>query len=640
MSSPDKFVRPLGPCEIYSSSRHALDFYKCVANTCQYSVSRTRLGDRDFRDIMETAVANVVLATPSLAVGIVGQHDSRPHFVRPPSVRMEHHIEYINGTRTDAIDSTLLRALERLHDQCWPEIEQRPPWKLIAIIEDPLPEDDMLVFDAIFAAHHAIADGRSTREFHVRLLNELNGSLKSPCELSSGTLNTECLREFPPPQEQLVAFSTSWGFLVQTLFRELGPKWLQRKAQSHTYESDVVTELRDRPSAAGVWTVAATLRNSIRQHLGNVPRDDIMSLLGWVTDWKKFWLSKVGNPRQAAWEVSNIGSMSLSYEEGDGPEQRDWKIQRSIMSQSAMVAGAAIVQTEEPPSPGGFPSLIATTMATPLASRSPTCLTCLRRAIQPFTSNNAGAGAVSLVQVRTKTRYTRPKDQGVVVRLLEDIPKFGRKDSIFRTERGRMRNEWYPKKQAEYMTAARFRELGLTRNDIGERDPTFGLVDVAEIEQDPEEFEEIARPKIIAITPGKTQTILTTLVPETLTFHRKPIPAPPAPTRPAVSPLIASGSTIADTERKQAAPLAIYGSVSADDIISYIKELLVSDVEGSRIVLEPEQIRFLGLSEDADRIKELGRFEIEISTGGTGLEPVRKVVEILPSTEGFPEAEA
>ncbi|KAL2269895.1 hypothetical protein VTJ83DRAFT_2079 [Remersonia thermophila] len=280
-------------------------------------------------------------------------------------------------------------------------------------------------------------------------------------------------------------------------------------------------------------------------------------------------------------------------------------------------------------------------MTTPLVSRSPACLTCLRRVIQPLSSNgsNIGAGALPLVQVRTKTRYTRPKDRGVVVRLLEDIPKFGRKDSIFRTERGRMRNEWYPKKLAEYMTAARFHELGLTHDDIGERDPTFGLVDVAEAEQGPEEFEEISRPKIIAITPEKAQTILTTLVPETLTFHRKPIPAPPAPSRPAVSPLIA-GSAAADAESKQTTLLAIYGSVSADDIVSHIKELLVIDVEGSRIVLEPEQIRFLGLPEDVDRIKELGRFEIEISTGGFGLEPVRKVIEILPSAEGFPEAEA
>lgn len=38
-----------------------------------------------------------------------------------------------------------------------------------------------------------------------------------------------------------------------------------------------------------------------------------------------------------------------------------------------------------------------------------------------------------------------------------------------------MRNQWYPTKKAEFMTDARFKELGLTKNDIGERDPMFGM---------------------------------------------------------------------------------------------------------------------------------------------------------------------
>lgn len=54
-------------------------------------------------------------------------------------------------------------------------------------------------------------------------------------------------------------------------------------------------------------------------------------------------------------------------------------------------------------------------------------------------------------------------------------------DAIFRAERGRMRNEWYPRKMAEYMTAARFRELGLPRTAIGERDATFGTLDAADL---------------------------------------------------------------------------------------------------------------------------------------------------------------
>jgi hypothetical protein len=154
-----------------------------------------------------------------------------------------------------------------------------------------------------------------------------------------------------------------------------------------------------------------------------------------------------------------------------------------------------------------------------ILNRWPTCLACIRRIGQPFGSINAnagaGAGAVSIVQTRAKSKTTRPQDQGVIVRLLEDIPKFGRKgvgclrgsapafalctlhsglwalksmyrntadtnrlprllDAVFRIERGRMRNEWYPNNKAEYMTTTRFQQLGLTRSDIGDRDRAFG----------------------------------------------------------------------------------------------------------------------------------------------------------------------
>lgn len=43
-----------------------------------------------------------------------------------------------------------------------------------------------------------------------------------------------------------------------------------------------------------------------------------------------------------------------------------------------------------------------------------------------------------------------------------------------------MRNEWFPKNKAEYMTPARFQELGLTRDAIGEVDRTFVIMSALE----------------------------------------------------------------------------------------------------------------------------------------------------------------
>ncbi|KAK3899077.1 hypothetical protein C8A05DRAFT_18431 [Staphylotrichum tortipilum] len=277
-------------------------------------------------------------------------------------------------------------------------------------------------------------------------------------------------------------------------------------------------------------------------------------------------------------------------------------------------------------------------MAAPWAGRSPTCLACLRKmAAQPFCNSNGSASAAPVVQqVRLRSHRLRPRDLGVVVRLLEDIPHYGRKDAIFRTERSRMRYQWFPSRKAEYMTALRWRELGLTRDNIGERDPVFGTAEAVVGDETPEP--EVAPVLVTVTSPEKAHTILSTLVPETLTFYRKPIPlaSPPPSARP-ISPLIASSNT--DAERDQSAPLAIYGSVSAADIVGFIKGLLVEDADGSRMDLEAENIQFLGLAPGADRIKALGRWEADISPGGTGLEPVRKVVEILPSAEEAEEAE-
>ena len=331
-------------------------------------------------------------------------------------------------------------------------------------------------------------------------------------------------------------------------------------------------------------------------------------------------------------------------------------------------------QLGPPRVPPGSPRPSPTTMAAPLSNRSPTCLACLRRLAQPFGNRNGSASAVSLVQMQVRTKKTsrRLKDQGVAVRLLEDIPKYGRKgrpghslphgfcsaarpiqanktrpDSIFRVERGRMRNEWFPHNKAEYMTALRLRELGLTRGDIGERDTAFGTVAEVEDVGEPEALTatvittSVRRPTSLPFyltmcgandaypQPEKAHTLLSTNVPETLVFFRKPIPAPaPPPPARSVSPLISSAN--ADATHDRNTPLAIYGSVSATDVVGHIKGLLADDPHGSRIVLGPEHIRFLGLTDDADRIKALGRWEVEISSGGTGLEPVRKVVEILP----------
>ena len=57
---------------------------------------------------------------------------------------------------------------------------------------------------------------------------------------------------------------------------------------------------------------------------------------------------------------------------------------------------------------------------------------------------------------------------GVLVRLLADIPRYGAKGTVLRVRGGTMRNHWYPKRMAEYVTPAALRAMGLNPYGGGE----------------------------------------------------------------------------------------------------------------------------------------------------------------------------
>ena len=427
--------------EIYSSSRHSVGFYKCVVNTCRYVVPVARLRGQDPRQALEIAIAHVVLGLPSLGVGIIGEDTPNPHFVALPSIHLDNHVEYLEGPDQDR-DAPLLRILEKQHNQAWPAIASRPPWKTTVISyagsatgSDSI--DALVALDVVFAVHHSIADGRSTAAFHARLLSELTRMAESPMQLSGRVLSLPENPQFVRPLEEAVRFTQSWPFLLRILWREFAPAWLQptlaatwtggpitrepcqtnlrlvvlpanraRKVlaacrehqttltpllhaltlisltkhvpaevagafssstpidlrpfmehdqpsqdapgtlqfgvlvttQQHRFEAPVLQSLRKNENVEDtLWRVAAELRSEMKRRLEGLPGDDIISMLGWISDWRKFWLTKLGKQRETTWEVSNIGSMVGSSEDANG-----WRIERSIMSQGATVSGAAI----------------------------------------------------------------------------------------------------------------------------------------------------------------------------------------------------------------------------------------------------------------------------------------------------------
>lgn len=115
---------------------------------------------------------------------------------------------------------------------------------------------------------------------------------------------------------------------------------------------DVVSELRAKLSghAGGggaeegdveeevIWPLARGWRDEIRAKVATLPRDDVVGLLVYAGDQRSRWLGKVGKPRDATWEVTNIGSMKGSGLGGAGA----WSIRRSLFSQPAPVASVVL----------------------------------------------------------------------------------------------------------------------------------------------------------------------------------------------------------------------------------------------------------------------------------------------------------
>lgn len=279
--------------------------------------------------------------------------------------------------------------------------------------------------------------------------------------------------------------------------------------------------------------------------------------------------------------------------------------------------------------------------------------------------------------------------QGIPVRLLRDIEGFGRKHAIIRVKRGRMRNEWHHKGAAEYMTRERFQQMGLTKAAIGVRDRSFGKIDPnappkakgewwKRAQREKQEFWgsqrgekrdarddddrqgpefQIQNPmqpaEPLTLSPAEAHRLLSEILPKQLTFERRvistaaPVFPEPEPVLPRSPSLGAQSytSTQRDAEAEKARKLAeeaerirketelsvgppIFGSVSVADIHTHVREWLEQNAKGNIIVLEPEHIKILGVAEGEIRIKNLGRFEVEIAIK-QGETPVKRFIHVV-----------
>lgn len=117
------------------------------------------------------------------------------------------------------------------------------------------------------------------------------------------------------------------------------------------------------------------------------------------------------------------------------------------------------------------------------------------------------------------------------------------------------------------------------------------------------------------------------LIPPTLTFLRKAVPAANQP-----------AATSADGVAQPAEPSgAIFGSVTTIDIATRIKELLAATPDAGLIPIGRENIDILDLEQDTDRIKSLGTWRVDIYVQGASETddntPIHRTVEVLAEAD-------
>ncbi len=108
-----------------------------------------------------------------------------------------------------------------------------------------------------------------------------------------------------------------------------------------------------------------------------------------------------------------------------------------------------------------------------------------------------------------------------------------------------------------------------------------------------------------------------------LEFHKFPVTVPQRTASTRSAPL---GEEAAGPEQEPQR-IAIYGSVTANDVAENLRAVLGKDPRGARVVFSAANITFVDDLPDGDRVKHMGVFEFDILLDGA-TKPVRRAIEV------------
>ncbi|RMZ71701.1 ribosomal l9 rnase h1 [Pyrenophora seminiperda CCB06] len=227
-------------------------------------------------------------------------------------------------------------------------------------------------------------------------------------------------------------------------------------------------------------------------------------------------------------------------------------------------------------------------------------------------------------QTRNISKKAKEAERNIIVKLLKDVPRYGRAGSYVPLNPSLMRNRWFPARIADYVPAPQLKQLKAQDADMA-RDPSFGIrANLEEVEEDDDDDSmwqqrHYIRPiEIAVLSPKRSMELIDTFVPPTIDFYRQRIEQE-SQSRPRMGSSGAADILTAIAMNKaKSNPDAIYGSVSSADLVNTIRGALAHNDEAARVILNEADVKFLSGHEEGDpsRVKQLGIFKAEIRLPG------------------------
>ncbi|KAI0548813.1 hypothetical protein F4679DRAFT_293920 [Xylaria curta] len=278
MASADNIIRSVGPQAKFNTARHSLGILRAVVVTCRYRVSTAYLRRQSLslHDVIENALAAVVLRQAMLCVGIAGEDTKEPAFVHLKTIDMRRMIEWkeliMPEEHAEAhYEDALIRSHEKYHEALWEDLANKPGWKIV-VHHDARQLGALLSLDVSFCFHHAYSDGKGGYIFHGDFQRALNNGAHPP-ELQDHILYIPTAPDLPPAMDKLIPFTLSWAFILRMVWAEilypvLVPSFLRRLLPLEPSEADIP------------WTGAPVDGSNLKVHIRTLFKIDEVQLKG------------------------------------------------------------------------------------------------------------------------------------------------------------------------------------------------------------------------------------------------------------------------------------------------------------------------------------------------------------------------